>query len=156
MKSRLLPFLQGLMALVLITVAHSAFADDEHVGTSVSDAPSYVAKLTIKNNSASSVPYQLRWGNSAWKSFRLERGQTWAHSIAINDQGKYPAPHISFSAVTDFKGNVSATKAYKLIGYKVGYNGYGANPGSLTAPKRYEFTGSITRSSTIVDLKSVN
>jgi hypothetical protein len=137
----------GLVLGGLFMVLSPALA--ENTATSQADLASYVAKFSLKNNSDLSIGYQIKWGNGPWKSFRLEPGQTWDHWADVTN-GRYPTPHIKFYNVA----GANSTKEYRLEGYDVGYNGYGANPPYSTTPKMYDFSNTVNNNT--VDLFSDN
>ena len=128
------------LALVLTTPAlvTTSMVAVAQVGTSCADCPNYSGAFSIENTSGVTIPYQVRWGNGAWKQISLRSGHTEIHSYPLgeNRAGKAPPPHVRFDRIGG-DGKFTAQE-YHMKFHAVGYAGYGPST-NTTQPKRYYF-----------------
>jgi hypothetical protein len=93
----------------------------------------YSAAFSVFNNTGITIPYQIRWGNQQWQTYRLGDGQGLTHYYPLGDnpRGLAPIPHIRFDRIAD--GGHITDQTFRMEFYAVRNDGYGARP------KPYEF-----------------
>jgi hypothetical protein len=131
-------FALGITALSLWAANLSALrAGDEHIGTSIADAPNLNGMFTVSNNSTFTITYSVKWGNEEWKKTTVGPRMTGRHWHPLDGNRRAPRPQLSFKTAPGAR----TSKTFDLKFYAVGFAGYGPKP-NLTGAKEYEFRDS--------------
>lgn len=110
MKARSSLLLLGVVVLAgsLLTVPSHAVASGCAYGAS-----------TIENPTNTTVHYEIRWGDGAWRRVCLYPGQTYSHWSELDEYGQAPIPQIRFDWIAG--DGLTTYRTYDLQVYATSY-----------------------------------
>jgi hypothetical protein len=133
-------------AQTIATTAHS-----EQIATSCADCPSYRGEFSLENKTGVAIKYQIKWGNSQWKSFTVPDGKLMSHWHPLDGNDKAPSPLLRFDRFAD--GASVTNHVVDMDFYKVGSGGYGTSS-RKSAEKKYVFKFAADNKTLLVTAKN--